>query len=307
MARKNVKHHKIPATYLRGFTDESGRVWISNREFNIYPGRPESVLSESDYYTVRFPSGGGTLVIETEYLNGIEGNFATLYRENIKSQKLIDQKTKAQLSIFVASMLERQPSRRASLDKFFKDAREKVNHMRALPPEAKKRLAQFPSITKGEGIPADEFLKMGEDVGSLHSSMIPSGVNSLAPIIFDMKWAFLIRKNEDSPHFMTSDHPCTLMNPALEAEYGINVMGSLPGFIQKDVELTLPLSSEVALFCGWKLDHDCLYIPVDGAYIDQTNYRSRRGATVIISSNKKTLENLVERAINNEKNKKFIK
>ncbi|MBP7774163.1 DUF4238 domain-containing protein [Candidatus Woesebacteria bacterium] len=299
MARKNVKHHKIPATYLHGFTDSNGQVWISDKTFNIYPGRPESVLSESDYYTIRFPTGGGTLAVETEYLKGIEGNFTTLYKKKIKNREPIDQSTKAELSIFVASMLERQPSQRTSLEKFFNDVREKDEHLKALSPEAKKRFAQFASITQGNGIPAEDFLEMGKDIGSLHTSMIPEGVQFLAPIIFDMKWAFLIRKHSDCSYFMTSDHPCTLMNPFLEAEYGTNVMGSLPGFIQKDVELTIPLSSEIVLFCGWNLAHDCLYIPIDEDNIGQMNYRSRRGATVVISSDKAALELLVEKASRN--------
>jgi hypothetical protein len=192
MPRKHKKHHKVPATYLHGFTDDDGKLWIVNRDFKIYSGKPESVLSESDYYTIHFPSGGGTLTIETEYLKSIEGTYATLYREKIKNRKRIDLETKAKLSIFVASMLERQTSMRKSLQNFFNDAQEKIDHLRSLPKEAKRKLASTPSFTRGKGIPADDFLKLGKDVRFLHSSMIPERVDFLAPIIFKMKWAFIV-------------------------------------------------------------------------------------------------------------------
>ena len=303
MSRPNKKHHKIPATYLHGFTDSGGHLWVADRNYKIYPAKPETVLSESDYYTVRFPSGGGTLVVETKYLNGIEGNYATIFEKIIKNKEPVDLETKAQLSVFVASMFERQPSKRDSLQKFFSDVKEKVEHMRALSPETKRRLAKIPSITSGKGIPADEFLEMGKDVGSLHTSMIPEGVDVIAPIIFDMKWAFVVRSEGESP-FMTSDNPCSLANPVLEATYGPGIFGSTPGFAQKDVELSLPLSSDIALFCGWRLEMDCQYIPIDEKFINDMNRRVRRGAKVVICSEKNELDEMIRKAKEFMTNKK---
>ena len=89
MPRPNKKHHKIPATYLHGFTVKNGQLWIINKNLKLYSQIPENLLTENDYYTVRFSTGGGTLDIETKFLGGIEGKFAEIYRTKIKDQKTI--------------------------------------------------------------------------------------------------------------------------------------------------------------------------------------------------------------------------
>lgn len=295
MSRSNKKHHKVPATYLRAFVNSSGQLWVIDKEFKIYASKPENLLSETDYYTIRFPAGGGgTLEVETKYLNGIEGNYAAIYERIILNRREIDAETKAQLSIFVASMMERQQSRRESLKKFFNDVKKQVEYWKEAPAEAKKIFNSLPH-DPSKSIPAEDILRMGQDVGSLHTSMIPDMVNFLAPVIFDMKWAFMVRRENSAP-FITSDHPCHLINPIAEARFGPRTIGAAAGFAQKDVELSLPLSPNITLFCGWKMNRDCLYIPVEGKYVDDLNRRTQRGAQTLICSDKDVLTEMARKA-----------
>jgi len=292
MARPNKAQHKIPRIYLEAFTDSSGLLWVGDKGFNLFSRKPSHVLTEKDYYTIRFKTGGGTLNIETKYLGGIEGAYSRVYRNKIAKRLPIDLHDKAILAIFLASIVERQPGRRQSLEKFFNDVREITEHMRNLPEASKKAMASLPH-SSGPSIPADDLLKMGEDIGSLHTALIPEGVKDIAHIVFDMKWAFMVRPKNCVP-FITSDNPAVMVNPVAEAKWGVGKIVSSPGLGQKDVELSLPLSSDIALICGWLMTMDCMYVPVTEKEVLDMNRRIKRHARTIICSDKKILGEMIE-------------
>ena len=294
MSRPHKKHHKIPRTYLEAFTNSAGHVWVADERLNIYAQKPGNILTENDYYTIRFKTGGGTLDVETRLLSGIEGSYAKVYKEKIALKKQISHQEKAILAIFVTSMMERQPVRRDSLADFFRRLEDHVTHMRNLPDRVKRQWAALPDTSSGDGIPADTLLDLGRDVGSLHTSLIPESIPELAPIIFDMKWAFAFR-DKDSPLFITSDNPFKMVNPVTEAELGVGRIGSMPGLAQKDVEITFPLSSEMALVCGWQIEHDSLYIPLPKKNVEDINRRTQRHAGTLVSAKKKLLEEIIAR------------
>lgn len=292
MARPNKKHHKTPRIYLEAFTNADGRVWVSDRELRIYPEKPKNILTENDFYTVRFPDGGGTLEVETKYLGGIEAAYAKLYREKILPRKPFTTMEKAVMAIFIASMLERSPRRREALQDGFDRVRRMTEQMRSMvanmTPEEKAAFeaAQPPTTeeSRKNSIPADEFLKAGEDVASFHSAGIPESVAAIAPIIFDMHWGFMVRPDDSEP-FITSDSPCTMDNPSLPPRsfYG-------PGLAQKDVEVSMSLSPDLAVLCGWKLETDGLYIPVGADNVAEINRRIMRRSTTLVSNEKAMLE-----------------
>lgn len=296
MARPHKGQHKIPRVYLQEFVDAEGLVWVLDQKLNIYSQKPSKILTEADYYTVKFKSGGGTLDVETKYLGGIEAAYSKVYRDKLLKKEAISIKEKAILAIFVASMMQRQPGRRESLKKFFADVRETVEHLRNLPESSKRALAALPDTSNGNSISADELLAMGEDIGSLHTSLIPQTVGDLAQIIFDMKWAFLVRAGKTP--FNTSDNPVVMVNPELESHYPPGILGSLPGLGQKHVELTLPLSSNLALLCGWMMTLDCMFVPITEEEVAGINTRTQRHARVLISSDKELLDNKAEKLSN---------
>jgi len=293
MGRPNKKHHKIPRVYLEGFTGSDGKLWVADKNLKIFAQSPHGLLTENDYYTIRFPSGSGTLDIETKYLGGIEASYGNLFVSKIsKLQRLTDEE-KAILSIFVASMLERQPASRIALDRFFADVKEHVEHLKMIPPEKRNVFAAIPP-SDSEGIPADVFLEAGKDVASLHTSLIPGTVTKIAPIIFQMHWAFIVRPDSSNP-FITSDNPCVMVNPPAERKWGKGTFGSAPGLAQKHIELTLPLSSDVSLLCGWEYKGDLEYVQLPSEYITDTNQRTSRHASILIGRDKAMLERIVSR------------
>lgn len=293
MPRKNKKHHKVPATYLHGFTDNKSMLWVADRDFKLYSIRPENVLTENDFYTIKFSHSGGTLSIETKFLNGIESTYAKIFKDKLSKKFQLTMEEKAAMAIFIASLYDRVSNRRLSLQKFFDDIKEKTEHMRALPESAKKAFAALPMSSADNGIPADELLAIGEDVNSFHSSEIPYTVSFIAPIIFDMNWIFLVNTDKNNT-FLTSDDPCTMVNPSLEKHYGRGAFWASPGLSQKDVEITLPISSDLALLCGWNLDTDLEYLDVIERSLHDINARTMRGAKAVISNNKEQLENLIK-------------
>lgn len=293
MARQNKSHHKVPQTYLQAFTFDGKRVWVCDDKFRLFSEKPKNILAEDDYYTVRFPDGGGTLQIETKFLGGTEAKYAEIYREKISQRKPLTSLEKAEMAVFVASMLERSPRRRDALQDFFDRVGHITEKMRTMvagmTPEEKKAFTAAQQPASEDSIPADEFLKAGEDVGSLHSANIPQIVKDTAPIIFGMKWAFMVRPQSSQP-FITSDSPCALENPSLPAR---SIYG--PGLQQKDVELSLPLSPDLALLCGWRMDRDWDYLPVDPENVDEINRRTRRRSRTLVSNDKSMLERQIAR------------
>src|SRR3990167_4723782 len=297
MPRPHKKQHKVPRTYLEAFTNEDGRVWVANNKLRLFSEKPKNILTENDFYTVRFPDGGGTLKVETEFLGGIEATYSKIYQEKISQQKPLTKMEKAAMAIFVASALERSPRRREALQDGFDQVRNLTEKMRAMvdgmTPEEKKVFAsRQPPVSeesRRNSIPADEFLKAGEDVASFHSAGIPEGVIATAPIIFEMKWTFLIRP-EDSDPFVTSDSPCTLDNPSLPTR---SIYG--PGLVQKHIEVCMPLSPDLALMCGWQFDKDWGYIPGNTKEVTEINRRIMRRSETLVSNDKAMLEKQIAR------------
>lgn len=297
MARPNKKQHKTPRVYLEAFTNADGRVWVSDDKLRIYPEKPKNILTENDFYTVRFPNGGGTLVVETKYLGGIETAYGKIYQDKISQRKPLTVMERRVMAIFIASMLERSPRRREAMQDMFDQVRRITEQMRAtvagMTPKQKRRFeAAQPFVTaedRKKSIPADEFLKAGKDVPSFHSAGIPESVAAIAPIIFDMNWGFMARPTNSDP-FITSDSPCTLDNPSLPPR---SFLG--PGLAQKDVEVSMSLSPDLAVLCGWKLKTDCLYIPVGPDNVAEINRRIMRRSTILVSNDKAMLEKQIVR------------
>ena len=196
-------------------------------------------------------------------------------------------------------MMERQPVNRLSMKKFFDDVKEKIDHLKNLSEEAKKRMSEIMIPTSGPSFSADELLEAGKDIGSLHSSLIPETVIEIAPIIFNIKWLFLIRDPISDP-FLTSDNPSVMVRPDAELKYGRGTFGAGAGLAFNDVELTLPISSNIALICQWKSSNDCNYLQVNKSTVNQINSRTMRYGNQLISDNKQMLEKIIESVKNNQ-------
>jgi Protein of unknown function (DUF4238) len=296
MARPHKGQHKVPRIYLEPFCDDDGQVWVANDQLKLYPDRPHDVLTERDFYTVRFPSGGGSLFIEKEYLGGIEGAYATLYRDTLADRLPLSNTDKAVMAVFLASMIERSPRRRAGIEGIFERVDATLSEFQAavenMTPEQRKRLSTSPlAVTeeeRGRSVPAAEFLELGRDVASLHSSTIPQGVETIAPILYEMTWVFLQRPSGSDP-FLTSDTPAVILNPSLPPN---SFHG--PGLAQDDIEVSLPLSPDLALMARRHLTEDCAYVTCPDDVVLELNHRLMRHSRTLVSNDRSLLEREIE-------------
>ena len=290
MGRPNKGQHKVPRTYLEAFTNDRGRLWVVNDALNIYSDTPRDVLTEKDYYTIRFPSGEGSLVIETEVLGGIETAFGDIYKQKISQHKPLNPTEKATMAIFIASMMERAPGRREAMRNFFSDVVDTMDRMEAVMAnmtEAEKRAYSDhrPIVNDEDHIPGSVMREWANDVPNLHSSGIPDLISATSPIIFEMQWNYLVRP-EGAEAFVTSDNPAVMANPSMPHA----------GLAQKDVEITLPLSPNLALLAGWQMNQDGFYVEARSEYVDEINRRTLRHARTVISDDRGLLEKHVDRA-----------
>lgn len=279
------KQHTVPRTYLANFADPaSGKVWILGKA-KIYASDPKDVLTQNYFYTIRFPDGASSFLVEDTLAN-IESQFSTIHQEKISKYIPLTPQERAAVAIFVATTMTRTKQFRQLLEKFFGEMHEKMERMKALPEEVKRKIATLP-VHQDNGtltLTGEDVAAIHDDIGSFHSQMVIDDIEELAPIIYDMSWSFVVPVNDD--HFLTSDAPLVLTNPTIPR----SILGV--GLDQKDVELTLPLSSSIALLAGWKLKNEA-YTKVPTEVIKEINRRTATHASeLIIARSKASLEEI---------------
>lgn len=298
----NRKHHLVAASYLAGFASpqkKSGRIWVMNRDFHLYPSTPLKALRNTDFYLIRNPDGSESLEVEREYLSGIEGLYASHTMPKILANQPLGEEEKAVLSLMAASMLARSPALRSSEEDFFKRLKEQMDALNSLPEEQKREMAGFALPIKEEDrIPGEEVQRIAADVPSWHSEGIPTMTSHMFPYINAMKCNVMVSTDPDNP-FITSDSPCIMVNPVLEQEYGKGAMYASPGLGQKHVEVTLPLSPTHALMFGYLMKRDMQYVPLgkgQAPMLETINARTTRQAHNLVSNSEQQLKNIRERA-----------
>lgn len=86
------------------------------------------------------------------------------------------------------------------------------------------------------------------------------------PLIHQMHWTYLLTKGRY--RFVTSDNPVAYTDPAHDPQspYGV-------GLAHPNVEVTFPITQELALFAGWK-DWEKLYRRATDATVKALNIRT---------------------------------
>lgn len=269
---KKIRQHIIPRCYLENFTDDNGNLFILDlNKKKIFKTKPEKTLTDNHFYTIKFPGGGGSLIVENT-LEKIESEYATILHSKIKKRKPLDLKERALISVFVAVMFLRTKAFRESIETPFREIEEFIKKMESLSEEEKKALASAPLLpASGPTISGEKFRRIAKDIPTFHSSSIMKMLPDASNIIFNMKWGFLLSEEKEN-YFIASDAPCVLMNVPAIKKYGVNAIGASPGLLQGDVDLSLPLSSYISLLAGWKLKSEA-YVSIPLKMIDQINYR----------------------------------
>lgn len=243
--------HIIPQCYLKQFVDPNTPkgyepyVWIFERGRKKGEKRaPKNILAETDFYTLKTKLGGKDYRIEKS-LSQLESEYAIVFDKKIKNKIPLDDYERLILCAFVATMLQRTLKQKENMEIFFDQLIEMTEKME-----------------KANGAPPKKSLELKQAKQNVHKINVLKMIPHITDILLKMNVAFLCNNKRGS--FITSDAPCFLFNPRLQWQrfYG-------PGFMQRDVEVRMPLSPEVSVSFSWinnlrgyleidtDLTHDC--------------------------------------------------
>lgn len=267
-----MRQHTVPRCYLQNFTDEDGFVWVLDTKDNIFKIKPKNILVENHFYTITLKNGEKSLFVEDTLAN-IENAYTTIFANKISKDQFLTDDERAKVSIFCAALMLRTQPCREGVRKMFKQLKESMEEWKkqfeAMSPEALRTAAAIPR-GDGESIRLSDVENYLENIEEEHSISILKNLPKTSQLIFNMKWS--IWKNTDAG-FVTCDDPLVLLRPASIKKYGPKAVGSQPGLVYKDVELTLPLSRDRLLLAGWILEQDS-YLPVENKIAQNINYRT---------------------------------
>lgn len=221
--------HFVPACYLREWIDilpPRGRIWIFSKDGKKKRNqRPEKVFISNDLYTIEF-KGKKNYIIEKS-LSNLEGEYATIFREKIKKHIPINEKERIILSMFVAAMFLRTPKYKENTEKLYDQL---IQHAE--------------SFEQANGLGNNGSERLKEEKNNVHQFNIVQLLPEITKLLNQMNVAFLCAGF--GAKFITSDNPCNLFNPDLQWQ---NFRG--PGLLDKNIEVSLPLSPNIFLCLSW--------------------------------------------------------
>ncbi|MBN2368813.1 DUF4238 domain-containing protein [Candidatus Woesearchaeota archaeon] len=301
MAKK--KHHYIPVFYLKGFTDTTNGscLWVYDKQGEeIFASTPEGIAYENDYFSFINESGSKDSDSFENWIAEVEGATSRIISKILSGESLTKEE-KAFFAIFVAMMLLRTPNSRRNIEDMYAQMRKHQWIHLASNKEAFESMMERYKKNTGENIPVDieelrksamnfdeHFTITAETLASLQ--MIIPLMQDLARVFLNMKWAFL--KATDDNKFLTGDNPLSYGNPTKSKE---SIYPS--GLGHRNIQVTLPLSKEIAAFGSWQLKQDCKYVKVSNQDVKGIN-RNTVIATyrfVFASEKSETLKKFVKK------------
>lgn len=227
------KQHYVPQCYLREFVDPhtppkyEPYVWVFSKDGKQKEKRaPKNLFEETDLYTLAI-QGAKDYGIERS-LSALEGEYAAVVRNKVKKHQPLTSEEHITLCAFVAAMMQRTVRSRDNIEGFHDQVIEKV--------EAMERL---------HGLNPRQSAELRESKRDAHRLGVLQLLPDLADLLFKMSLAFLCTDGRGS-RFISSDDPVTLFNPDLQWQsfYG-------PGLAQRNVQVTMPISPDIAACFTW--------------------------------------------------------
>jgi hypothetical protein len=280
------RHHIVPKCYLENFVDDDGFVWVLDTEDSIFNIKPANILVENHFYTITLKNGEKSLFVEDTLAN-IESKYIDIFNNKLSKDIFLDDTERANVSVFLAALFLRTKTHREGLKGMFQKLKSSMEEWKKHY-ETNKQSRDFASVmpSSGKTISIDDVNEYLKNYKDQHSINIIDQLPEISQIIFNMKWSIWKNKNNN---FVTCDNPLYLIRPASIKKYGTNVIGSQPGLLYNDVELTVPLASGRLLLAGWILEQDS-YFEVDDDLAEKMNHRT------ICSSSERIITNSKEKA-----------
>ena len=237
------KQHYVPQFYLREFLDpntppgQEPYVWVFSKDGKKKQRRaPKNILWETDLYTL---DAEGAKHYELEQaLSSIESDFAEIVQRKIKARLPLTAREHKTLCMFVATMLQRTVRQKDNQEGFYDQL-----------------VAQVERLETHYGSDGSTSAKLRATKKHVHKAGILGILSEIPELLGRMSPAFLCTDGT-SARFITSDDPVTLFNPDLQWQrfYG-------PGLAQSGVELTMPVSPEIAVCMTWSNLRGYIQIP----------------------------------------------
>lgn len=252
---KQSRQHTIPRSYLAAWIDpvtppgQKGAIWrISKDRSEKWRRSPEKTFRETDRYTLRMGDGTRNLAVENT-LGQTENDFQPILMA-IRRRQNLTALQRAKLAIFTAAMLGRSKKQG---DHWLAQWNSQIEKVKLI--EEK--------FGSADGLSLSERLE--QDLEKSHANLVIGMIRTAAPVLSSM--TLTIFTTDDPDGFITSDAPAVMYNPA---SYRLPPHSRSPGLLQRDVEVSLPLSPhEVALYSHQTMP--LLYTPIPQNVVDEIN------------------------------------
>ncbi len=253
-SKKKYKHHYVSRFYLEGFIDPNspGFLWVYEKGTEkLFKSKPESIAFEKHYYTQTTDQGEKDSETLENLFSSVESEAAPVFQK-IKSLKIPNISEKLTLASFIALLFLRTPRFRKIIETIVVSEAEFRLRKMTFDDEAFRTSVKRAVEALGESLDMDyeeykKFVQSEDWTISTDKEVSLRGLKStawLAKIIFSMEWTFL--KATELLKFITSDSPVFNYDPTFEY-----IHGGMPGFQDKNIEVTLPISSNLILRCIW--------------------------------------------------------
>lgn len=283
-----MKHHYIPQFYLEGFTDRNNNIWVYEKgNPSIRKSRPENEAYQKHYYSFTTPDGKKDSETFEDALSEIEGQAAPIFQKlkEFKPFDEFDEKERGIFAGFLALTLVRVPNFRQKLERprveTVKIIMDLLASDTALLKSAIKRLER----DRGNKIDVpveelQEFARAGKYDIKVNPEFILERIGKytikFAPIFYEMKWKFFIAT--DDYKFVTSDNPLHYCDLTQDRRVGL---------LNKNVEVTFPVSKDLAFFGSWQNIKEG-YEKADNNLVKEVNLRTVISALRFVYSSKKS-------------------
>lgn len=286
-----MKAHYIPRFYLAGFVDpkcpKGHEPFLHVFEFAIgewHRAAPKKVAVRLDYYALTLDTGEKHEDLE-EALSKLESVTATLLRGKIAKREVLEDVERVHLAEFIATMLVRVPrTRDATAARMKREAGTLAAELHGAVLGDPALLERMKAEMAAEGRPLDPAFSVEDlnpDDYEIEASdgavMVRTfmGLDVMIPHIAAMGWR-VMRAPIDA-NFVTSDFPVYIRVP------GGAAAGDIRDMLRDDVELTVPLTRDLALFASRSLS-GLEYSDTTDTTVEQLNIRSTAHAETVYAS-----------------------
>ena len=289
MSNDPVKHHVVPRLYLKGFTDPADPelIYVFRQGERPFCTGVKGVAFVNNFYTYE-DNAGNKKSIERDLADQIEGPTVPVLAK-VRAMHPITTQEKEVLARYISVMLTRVPKHRKRAEAWLPEVVEQFRPQ--LPGLLEELLANAPPATETR----EQLLEMGHRYLDKFKEEPPSHINvglvsdKYASIFANMRWVFYTATTQRG--FLTSDNPVFFLE-------GVGLVGK--NGPSDMVEVTFPISTQVALWATWRGISgvaDMAYAPATKPIVKEINCRTISAALreVYYASNPRWARALVSR------------